>query len=89
MPTSDPTNPDHAAPEPPSLEDQLVARLRRFVAESAARLNTLGPGPHRTELVIHLLQPGGDDDGTLCLEAQVEERTHEDFEGRVPGVGFR
>jgi hypothetical protein len=66
------------------LADVLAAKVREWVARVA-------PTVHRDDLAaslkIILHTPQGDDDGTLYLEARLEEElVGAEVGGRVPGV---
>ena len=72
---------------PESLKAQVLARVGAWFDAAAIRLRD----DHMADagqLTITLNHPGGDDDGTLCLEATVTEKTHLGIEGRVEGVMF-
>jgi hypothetical protein len=69
-------------PEGQPLEEQLVARLREWFKRSAPLTQANWKEPSITFVLRH---PQGDDDGTLVLEAVVEEKSLDDLEGRVPG----
>jgi len=78
--------PEAAAHESLDLIDRLVSRLHSFVFRAAPLLRD---GNGTAELTIMLHQPGGDEDGTLCLEAKIRETLELDGEeGRLPGVDF-
>jgi len=73
-------------PAPPLLE-QLIAHLREWFPRAAKRVRDDAYG---AEIKIRIHHAGGDDDGVLCLGAEVtEEGPRVDFEGRVPGVRFK
>jgi hypothetical protein len=79
-----------ATPEGPIgdsiLEVRLVAHLRSFIRRAAVSVRDTDGAASFT---VTLMQPGGDDDGTLCLEASIKETMHRDRqEGRIPGVPF-
>lgn len=76
--------------DPPlrNLADMLCDKIRAWVARMAPRI-TEKDGVDYASIEITLLQPGGDDDGTLMLEARIEEKcTTDDLDGRVEGVKF-
>jgi hypothetical protein len=70
-----------------SLRVQLHKRLDAWFEREARRLRD-EHFANCAELKIVLRHPGGDDDGTLCLEAEVIEEMVVSLEGRVEGLKF-
>jgi len=70
-----------------ALEEQLVARLRAWFKREAPRILD---EHFDARFAVTINFPQGDDDGTLFLDARIEEtNVHEELSGRVPGVKFR
>jgi hypothetical protein len=72
---------------PESLRVQLHKRLDAWFEREARRLRD-EHFANCAELKIVLRHPGGDGDGTLCLEAEVIEEMVVSLEGRVEGVKY-
>lgn len=69
------------------LEDRLIERLRLWLLRTAPLVRD---DFYVASLKITLYQPQGEDDGTLYLDARLEEElTTDELGGRVPGVMFR
>lgn len=62
------------------LENQILDRVRKWFAKMVKEED-----PQGKTITIGLGFRQGEEDGTLWLEATVEERIHEIFEGPVPG----
>lgn len=78
-------------PSTNTLEDKVLAHVRDWLARNAPIVRDRG---EIAQLKLELLNPGGDDDGTLVLEWRYRETVHgprydEECEGRVPGVEFK
>jgi hypothetical protein len=67
-----------------SLETQLVDRLREWFRSAIPTVRKFGVA----ELTLRLKNEQGDDDGTLYLDCDVEEKNYTDLSGRVPGEKF-
>lgn len=81
------TTTEDLPPELP-LEEQIVARVRDWFKRAVPRANDWRNRVETIEIGLH--NPGGTDDGTLYLEASVDETsTPHNLEGPVPGVRFR
>lgn len=73
-----------------TLESKILAHVRDWLTRQAPIVRDRGD---RAELTLELMNPGGDDDGTLVLEWRYRETVHgprydAECEGRVPGVRF-
>lgn len=66
--------------EEQTLEDQIIARVLVWFSKVSKERD-----PQGKTITIGLGFRQSDEDGTLWLEAEVEEHIHENLEGRVPG----
>lgn len=68
-----------------SVQDQVIERVRDWLARSAKRLRH--DGLDFAELKLTMREPGWDDDGTVMVTVMVEETASDaEIDGRVEGI---
>lgn len=75
-------------PDSNDLKAQVLAAVSSWFDRETLRLRD-DHFAYATRIKIQLGSPGGDEDGTLCLDASITEETHVGLGGlRVEGVRF-